>query len=108
MMRHHAHNAVGSTTIQQLAALMQRARLVITNDSASLHLACAAGAPVLALFGPTDPRKYGPTGARDEVIQRRLFCVPCEHALCRFHHECMRFISAEEVCSTAKRMLLES
>ena len=104
-MRHRAHNAAGSTTIQQLAALMQRARLVITNDSASLHLACAVNVPVLALFGPTDPRKYGPTGARDRVIQRRLFCVPCEQALCRFHHECMRFITPDEVHETARQML---
>ena len=104
-MRHRAHNAAGSTTVQQLAALMQRASLVITNDSASLHLACAVQAPTLALFGPTDPRKYGPTGARDRVIQRRLFCVPCEQALCRFAHECMRFISAGEVVDTARQML---
>jgi lipopolysaccharide heptosyltransferase II len=104
-MRHRAHNGVGQTTIQQLAALMQRARLVITNDSASLHLACAVEVPVLALFGPTDPRKYGPTGPHDRVIQRRLFCTPCEEALCRFNHECMRFISVEEVFETAKEML---
>jgi ADP-heptose:LPS heptosyltransferase len=104
-MRRQAHTAVGSTTLQQLAALMQRADLVITNDSASLHLACAVRIQVLALFGPTDPRKYGPTGAQDRVIQRRLFCVPCEQALCRFSHECMRFISVEEVFDAARHML---
>lgn len=104
-MRHRAHNAVGHTTIRHLAALMQRARLVMTNDSAALHLACAMQAPVLALFGPTDPRKYGPTGPRDRVIQRTLFCAPCEHAQCRFHHECMRFITADEVYRAAKEML---
>ncbi|MBI3324785.1 MAG: lipopolysaccharide heptosyltransferase II [Candidatus Omnitrophica bacterium] len=104
-MRQTAHSALGLTTLQQLAVLMQRAQLVITNDSASLHLACAVDAPVLALFGPTDPRKYGPTGPRDRVIHRRLFCAPCEQALCRFSHECMRFISVEEVYETAKAML---
>jgi len=104
-MRRRAHSAVGCTTIRQLAALMQQARLVITNDSASLHVAGAVGAPVLALFGPTDPRKYGPTGGRDRVVQRRLFCVPCEKSLCRYTHECMRFIQAEDVLSAAKAML---
>ncbi len=104
-MRHRAHSAIGCTTIRQLAALMQRASLVLTNDSASLHLAGAVGVPVLALFGPTDPRKYGPTGARDRVIQRRLFCVPCEQAQCRFNHECMRFIPADEVFEAARAML---
>ena len=104
-MRHPAHNAAGRTTLTQLAALMQRASLVITNDSAALHLACAVNTPCLALFGPTDPRKYGPTGPQDRVIQRRLFCVPCEQALCRFNHECMRFIPVEEVVDAAKQMI---
>lgn len=104
-MRGRAHSAVGSTTIRQLGALMERAGLVITNDSAALHVAGAAGAPVLALFGPTDPAKYGPTGPRGRVIQRQLFCVPCEVSLCRFHHECMRFISSDDVYDAAKVML---
>jgi len=104
-MQHRAHNAAGSTTLQQLAALMQRAGLVLTNDSASLHLACAVHAPVLALFGPTDPRKYGPTGPQDRTLQRKLFCVPCERALCRFNHECMRFLSADEVYDAATTLL---
>lgn len=104
-MRRRAHSAAGCTTIRQLAALMQQARLVITNDSASLHVAGAVGTPVLALFGPTDPRKYGPTGGRDRVMQRRLFCVPCEKSLCRYTHECMRFIQVEEVLSAAKAIL---
>ena len=104
-MRHRAHNAAGRLTLRQTAALMQLARMVLTNDSAALHLACAVGAPVLALFGPTDPRKYGPTGPRDRVIHRRLVCAPCEQALCRFHHECMRFISTDEVYAAARALL---
>jgi ADP-heptose:LPS heptosyltransferase len=104
-MRHRAHSAVSLTTLRQLAALMERAALVITNDSASLHVAGAVGAPVVALFGPTDWRKYGPTGPRDRVIRRRLFCAPCEQALCRFSHECMRFISVDEVVQAASAIL---
>ncbi|MBI4354778.1 MAG: glycosyltransferase family 9 protein [Candidatus Omnitrophica bacterium] len=104
-MRHRAHNTAGRMTLRQAAVLMQRATLVMTNDSAALHVACAVGAPTLALFGPTDPRKYGPTGPRDRVIQRRLFCVPCEQSLCRFHHECMRFISEEDVYDAASQLL---
>jgi ADP-heptose:LPS heptosyltransferase len=104
-MKRKAHSAVGSTTVLQTAALMQKAFLVITNDSASLHLACAVGAKVLAIFGPTDPAKYGPTGKDDRAIHRRLFCSPCEKATCRYSHECMRFIPIEEVCAAAKEML---
>lgn len=104
-MQHRAHNLVGLTTICQLAALMQRASLVIAQDSGSLHLAGAVRARILALFGPSDPRKYGPQGPRDRVIQRHLFCVPCEVSLCRYNHECMRFISADEVFATVRQIL---
>ena len=104
-MRQRAHSLAGRTTIRQLAALMQRARLVITNDSASLHLACAVSVPVVAIFGPTDAAKYGPTGPQDRVIRRRLFCAPCEQATCRFHLECLRFVSVDEVYNTAVEIL---
>jgi len=104
-MRGRAHSAVGSIAIRQLGALMERAALVLTNDSAALHMACAVSAPVVAIFGPTDFRRYGPTGARDRVIRRRLFCAPCQRALCRFSHECMRFIHVEEVYAAAAALL---
>jgi len=104
-MHRPAHNAVGLTTIRQAGALMQRAKLVITNDSASLHLASAVNVPTVAIFGPTDANKYGPTATRSRTIRRQLFCSPCEQALCRFNHECMRFITAEEVYDAAKILL---
>ncbi|MBI4598152.1 MAG: glycosyltransferase family 9 protein [Candidatus Omnitrophica bacterium] len=104
-MKHKAHNAVGLTTARQAALLMQRARVVITNDSASLHLASAINAPTVAMFGPTDERKYGPTASQRRTVRRRLFCTPCEAALCRFHHECMRFISPDEVYEAARDLL---
>ena len=105
LMRYRAHTAVGLVTIRQLGLLMRRAQLVITNDSASLHLASAVAAPTLAIFGPTDEAKYGPTAPRHRTIRRRLFCTPCEQPQCRFNHECMRFISADEVYDAACQLL---
>jgi ADP-heptose:LPS heptosyltransferase len=107
VMRERAHAAVGLLTVRQLGALMRRAQLVITNDSASLHLASAVETPTLAVFGPTDERKYGPTAPRSRIVRRRLFCAPCEEAACRYNHECMRFISADEVYEEAVRILQE-
>ena len=104
-MHQPAHNAVGLTTIRQAGALMQRAALVITNDSASLHLASALDVPTVAIFGPTDAHKYGPTATRHHTIRRQLFCSPCEQALCRFNHECMRFIAPQEVYDAALELL---
>ncbi len=105
LMEHRAHSAVGLTTMRQLGLLMARAQLVITNDSASLHLASALQVPTVAIFGPTDARKYGPTSAQSRTIRRRLFCAPCEQSLCRFNHECMRFVTPEEVYDAARELL---
>ncbi len=105
LMNHPAHSAVGLTTVRQLGALMRRAALVITNDSASLHLASAVHVPTVAIFGPTDERKYGPTSPHSRTIRRRLFCAPCEQPLCRYSHECMRFVSPNEVFAAAKAIL---
>ncbi len=104
-MARRAHSAVGLLTIRQLGVLMARARLVVTNDSGALHLASLVGAPTVAVFGPTDPAKYGPRAGRARVVRRKLFCAPCERPLCRYQHECMRFIPPEEVYAAAASML---
>ena len=105
LMTQGAHTAVGLTTVRQLGVLMRGADLVITNDSASLHLASAFNVPTVAIFGPTDAKKYGPTSALRSVVRRKLFCAPCEQALCRFSHECMRFVAASEVYQAATDLL---
>jgi ADP-heptose:LPS heptosyltransferase len=104
-MKSRFYDFTDKTNIRQLAALLKRARLLITNDSAPLHLGCAMGTKVLAIFGPTDLRKYGPTGEFDAAINKKLFCSPCEKAVCKYNHECMRLISADEVYDAAKMMM---
>jgi ADP-heptose:LPS heptosyltransferase len=54
--------AAGRLGLGALAALLQRAALLVTNDSGPMHVAAAAGCPLVALFGPTDPRAFGPRG----------------------------------------------
>ena len=104
-MKNKYYNFVDRTNIRQLASLIKSSSLLITNDSAPLHLGCAVGAKVLAIFGPTDPKKYGPTGEFDEVINKKLFCSPCEEAACKYGHECMKLVSADEVLDAAKMMI---
>jgi ADP-heptose:LPS heptosyltransferase len=105
MMKAASLDFVDRTNIRQLAALARRAALLVTNDSAPLHIGCAVGTKVLALFGPTDPRKYGPTGEFDAVIGKKLSCSPCEEAVCRHNYECMKSILPDEVFETAKMMI---
>jgi len=104
-MKSKPYNFAGMTTIPQLAHLIKKSQLLITNDSAPMHLGSAVGTKVLAIFGPTDPNKYRPLGKENRVIRKNLFCSPCEIAQCKFKHECMKQISTDEVYKTAKGML---
>ncbi len=59
---------MGKTSLEELAALLRRAAFFVTGDSGPMHIAAGAGARVLALFGPTDPRRTGPRGPGDSVV----------------------------------------
>jgi len=105
-MKHPVTDLVGRTSIRQLAALLAKTALLVTNDSACLHAAEVMGVPSVAIFGPTDERKYGPRNPRSVVVRKQLRCTPCEKALCRYHtHECMRDLPADEVYSAAAKIL---
>lgn len=68
-MRHPAQWLMGQTTLGQLISLVRRAQCVITNDSATLHIASLLERPVVALFGPTDPQEYGPRHAASQTLR---------------------------------------
>ena len=77
----------------ELAAVLARARAAVTNDSGPMHLAGAVGTPIVALFGPTDPGRTGPSGSRATVLDRYVFCSPCFKTECPYGHECLKEIS---------------
>ncbi len=98
-----AHNAAGQLPLRVSAALLESAAVLVTNDSAPLHLATATGTPIVAVFGPTVPAfGFGPRGLRDRVVEHPgLACRPCsKHGPQRCplgHHRCMTEISVEMV-----------
>jgi heptosyltransferase I len=106
-MVHRAVDLCGKTSLGALFELARRADLVITNDSAPLHVASAASTPTIALFGPSDEKKYGPLAPGSAVIKPKVHCRPCGKALCaRGPNEgCLPSIEVEEVFETAKRSL---
>ncbi len=104
-MKHRAVNLCGVTSIRELAALFAKISVVITNDTANLHVAQLMGTPTVAVFGPTDEKKYGPRNSNSTVVRRRLVCAPCEKALCAYDHECMKWVGPEEVYSSAVKVL---
>jgi lipopolysaccharide heptosyltransferase II len=93
---------VGSTSLIELAELQRLARFVISCDSGPMHLAAAAGARVLALFGPADERRTGPYGAGHRVLRTQPACAPCGRKSCnQVRHACMEDLRAEEVARVA-------
>lgn len=104
-MKNYAVSICGQTNLRELAWCIKRCRLLITNDSASLHIAGSVDTPAVAIFGPTDYKKYGPRQGRGFAIYRKLHCSPCEVALCKYDLECMKAVEADEVFEAAKQIL---
>ena len=94
----------GQTTLKDLAYLYRQAAVVVTTDSGPMHIAAAVGTPVIALFGPTEPRRTGPYGRGHTVISKTLPCSPCFLKQCRTR-ECMEGITVEEVLEGVKEKL---
>jgi lipopolysaccharide heptosyltransferase II len=67
----------GRTNVEELAALLAGASVVVAGDTGPLHLAAALGTPVLGIYGPTDPANTGPRGAAARVVRLGLTCSPC-------------------------------
>ncbi|PIE64432.1 MAG: hypothetical protein CSA26_08125 [Desulfobacterales bacterium] len=85
----------GKTSIPQLVEVIAGAICVVTGDTGAMHLASALGTELVALFGPTNPRRTGPFYG--SVIQKsELSCVPCNKRTCN-DHLCMKAITAEDV-----------
>jgi len=71
-------NVTGKTTLKQLAALLNKSRLLISGDSGPVHLACAVGTPVIAIFRSDitakSSRRWGPWGSANFVIEKDNLC----------------------------------
>ena len=97
---------VGKTSLRELAALMTRCHLFVGNDAGPMHMAAAAGCPVVALFGPTDPVVWGPQGTHCHAISKGVDCRECFHPGCfRGEMSCMKQIVLEEVVEAAMALL---
>ncbi len=99
-------NLAGKITFRQLAYLLSRAVFLITNDTGTMHLACAMKCPVIAIFGPGNPRRYGPIGTRNIVLHTDRKCFPCRfEAKCDKNFLCMDDVTVEMVLSAAEKIL---
>jgi lipopolysaccharide heptosyltransferase II len=99
-------NIAGRSDVRSLAALLKRSALFVGNDTGAMHIAAAVGAPVVGLFGPSNPMEWGPRGGPAETIYKGLDCRVCFHPTCRRGEEnCMKLITVEEVMGAAVRQM---
>ena len=98
-------NAVGQTSLRDVVAIMERAAVAIGPDTGPMHIAAAVGAPVVALFGATSPRRSGPWGWDDLVVRGDAPCAPCYLPRCPIGQLCMETITPEMVMARVERAL---
>ena len=103
MQEQSYYNLAGKTSLSQLAAVLQRADLLITGDSGPMHIAAAVGTALIAIHGPTDPALSGPVSPHATILRDPIWCSPCYKAKgapadCRFYTtQCMKNVSPEQV-----------
>jgi ADP-heptose:LPS heptosyltransferase len=85
--------------LSEIAAILKRCSVFVGNDSGMTHLAAASGAPVIALFGPSDPQVWGPRGKQVLLLRGGVACSPCSRETMHrcSHQKCLEEISVEEV-----------
>ena len=99
-------NLAGLTQLEEAIALIGLCGLFITNDSGLMHIAAALDVPLVAIFGPTDPRTTAPWSRRHVIVRKEgICCSPCLKRECDEDHRCMRSISVDDVLGAAERLV---
>jgi heptosyltransferase II len=98
-------NLIGKTTLEELIAELRQCRLLLTNDTGTMHLATLLGIPVVAVFGSTEPRLTGPLGTGNRVVRHQVECSPCFLRECPLDFRCMKAVSAEEVATVIRQIV---
>jgi lipopolysaccharide heptosyltransferase II len=101
-------NLCGGTSLLEMVEWIRLGDLLVTNDTGPMHAAAALGKPLVALFGPTEPRRTGPYGQLENVLRLDLPCSPCLKADCHFEkpEECLRAISPAQVLAQIQKKFI--
>jgi ADP-heptose:LPS heptosyltransferase len=105
-MRHAAIDYTGRTTLGTFAALVSRARLVVSNDTGMSHVAAAVHAPSVVISSGADAERWHPLDVhRHRTLWHQVPCRPCTHLVCPTGHECALGVSVKTVVSETLRLL---
>ena len=93
----------------ELAALLRRCRMLVSNDSGPVHVAAAVGTPVVDIFGRNQrglsPQRWGPLGDGHVVLHKEVGCVTCLAHKCDIEFLCLTSLSTDEVYRAAASVL---
>jgi ADP-heptose:LPS heptosyltransferase len=111
-MRRKALDLTGKTTLEELIATIGVLNLLITNDGGPLHIAVAQGVKTVSIFGPVDPKVYGPypfDASRHIVLKKNLDCSPCYRGFhltqCERDRECLKLIDVQEAFASVCKLI---
>jgi heptosyltransferase I len=101
----HCLNLCGETSLPEMIEWVRLCDLMVTNDTGPMHVAAALGKPIVALFGPTEPRRTGPYGQLENVLRIKLPCSPCLKSFCTWKNpnECLTAISPATVFARVQK-----
>jgi ADP-heptose:LPS heptosyltransferase len=105
-MTQPALDLAGRTSVFELGALVERAELVVCNDTGLSHIAAALGTPSVVISSGADAERWAPLDSRrHRVIWRQVPCRPCAHRDCPYGHECARGVATADVIDAASALL---
>ena len=98
-------NRIGQTNLDELIDELGRCRLLLTNDTGTMHLAALLGVPVVAIFGSTEPALTGPLGNHHVVLRHHVECSPCFLRDCPIDFRCMKAVTPQEAADAVLSIL---
>jgi predicted lipopolysaccharide heptosyltransferase III len=102
-MKSNPVTIAGHLKIRQLAALIEKCDVFVTNDTGPMHISVAMKTPTIALFGPGNHRKFQPIGEAHTTIRHPVPCNPCKQFTNKCKDNiCMKSISVDEVWEAVK------
>jgi heptosyltransferase II len=94
-----AEDLTGETSLEELIEQIRRLRVLLTNDTGTMHLADCLGTPLVAIFGSTEPRLTGPRSPKSTVLRHQVECSPCFLRECPLDFRCMHAVAPEEAAN---------
>ncbi len=105
-----ALNLAGQLSLRETASVLSLMRIVVTNDTGPMHIAAAVGAPLVAVYGPSNSRRYRPWAPKERfrLLHHRLPCNPCDFRQCPMETWCMDLVRVDDVIEQVDSLLEES